>query len=116
MTSVTGLEKILSQLAEKSIWPVIPKGLAEFESLALRELKLAAEMDCLAAERTLAAKQIRNGKIVTATTLRNIARKIHHISQDFAALWMARNKLSRLRDNIALFKRIENEGLKLSRR
>lgn len=115
-TSAPGLKKILSQLADTSIWPTIPKGLAEFESLTLQELKLAAEMDCLAAERTLAAKQIRNGKIVTATILRNISRKMHHISQNFAALWMARNKPSRLRDNLALFKRIENESLEMSRR
>jgi hypothetical protein len=115
-TSVPGLKKILSQLSEKSIWPAIPKGLAEFESLALRELELAAEMDCLAVERTLAAKQVRNGKMVAAATLRNIARKMHHISQNFESLWMVRNKPSRLRDNLALFKRIENESLEMSRR
>jgi hypothetical protein len=113
--SDVGLKKIVSQLSDASIWPLPSGNLAEFESLALQELKLAAEMDCLAAQKALAAKQIRKTKNVPAVQLKNIARKIHRISDEFAELWMARNKLSRLRDNLKLFRQSEKECLKLAK-
>jgi hypothetical protein len=73
-------------------------------------------MDCLAAQKALVAKRIRNGKIVPTADLRNIASRMHDVSRSFAALWKARNKPSRLKDNLALFKQVENEALELSRR
>ena len=114
-TGTTGLKKIVSQLSDTSIWLQPPGNLAEFESLALRELKVAAEMDCLAAQKALVAKQIRNGKTVPVAQLKNIARKMHHISDKFTELWMARNKPSRLKDNLKLFEQTEKECLKLAK-
>jgi len=114
-TIAAGLKKILSQLSDLSIWPAAPGKLTEFESLALREFKVASAMDCLATQRALAAKQLRAGKNVPGAELRNIARQMHEISQEFATLWMARNKPSRLRDNTSLFKKVEEEDRKLSR-
>jgi hypothetical protein len=56
MMDETGLQKILSQLSARTLWPTPEKSMARFERLALRELKLAARMDCLASQRALAAK------------------------------------------------------------
>jgi hypothetical protein len=114
-TGTTGLKKIVSQLSDTSIWPQPSKGIAEFESLALRELKVAAEMDCTAAQKALAAKQIRNGKSVPAVQLKNIVSKIRCISDKFTELWMVRNKSSRLQDNLKLFRQVEKECLKLAK-
>ncbi|MCX5635528.1 MAG: beta-N-acetylhexosaminidase [Planctomycetota bacterium] len=114
-TSETGLKNVISQLSDESIWPGT-KGLGEFERLTLRELKTAARMDCLAAQRALAAKKIRNGGNVPAGQLRKIKYQMHKIAKDFRTLWLARNKPSRLQDNLKLFRRIENESLKLSRK
>jgi hypothetical protein len=120
-TTENGLNRIVSQLCDDSIWPApkgpaAVKGLGEFERLALRELKTAARMDCLAAQRALAAKKIRSGKNIPAGQLRKIGHQMHKIAKDFQTLWLARNKPSRLRDNLKLFRRVENECLKLSRK
>ncbi len=115
-TTENGLKTIVSQLCDDSIWPAAVEGMGEFERLALQELKTAARMDCLAVQRALAAKKIRSGENVPAVQLRKIGYQMHKIAKDFQTLWLARNKPSRLRDNLKLFSRVENESLKLSRK
>jgi len=110
-----GLRKVVSQLADVSIWPAPAKAMDEFEVLALRELKTAGRMDCLAANRALVAKKIRSGKTVPSAQLRQITGQMKKISKDFQILWLARNKRSRLSDNLKLFRQVINESLKLSR-
>ncbi len=95
----TGLNKVIRQLSSKNLWPRTPTGLDEFERIALDELKLAARMDCLAAERALIAKAIRNGKSVTKTQLIRLASQMDRIATQFQSLWLKRNKRSRLADN-----------------
>jgi hypothetical protein len=104
-----GLKKIIKQLSNKNLWPkslsakdelcrvgFSPRGcLCDFERLAIEEFKLAAIMDVLAAKRTLEAKGIRAG--FSKKALRKMA-------DQFAKLWLARNKPSRLKDNMNLFK------------
>jgi hexosaminidase len=99
MMDKTGLQKILDQLSAAALWPTPQKSLAPFERLALRELKLAARMDCLASQRALTAKALRAGKAVRSSELQRLSRQMHDVAEDFKILWLARNKVSRLRDN-----------------
>lgn len=90
-----GLKKIIKQLSNKNLWPKSLSTKDDFEQLAIDEFKLAAQMDILAAKRTLGAKGIKAG--FSKKDMRKMAGQ-------FAKLWLARNKPSRLKDNITLFK------------
>jgi hypothetical protein len=107
--SEKGLRKIAVELSDDSIWPVDVKPMGDFEQLALRELKLAARMDCLASRRALTAKALRVGQNVKSSEMRQLSGQIRDIGKDFKGLWLARNKLSRLNDNMRLFNRAEDE-------
>jgi hexosaminidase len=113
VTDAIGLKKIVSRLSDELFWPPLPKGLDEFEVLALRELKTAARMDCLAAQRALTAKKVRNSKFVPSAEFRKIAAEMHSLAKDFETLWLARNKQSRLKDNLNLFRQTELESLSM---
>jgi hexosaminidase len=110
-----GLHKVLSQLADPAIWPTASKGLDEFEALALREFRLAAAMDFTAAARALAAKSARAGHHIPHVILSRLTDELRAISDEFKTLWLARNKPSRLRDNLTLFKKAQTELLKLAK-
>jgi hypothetical protein len=112
--SVTGLQKILAQLSDDSLWPANLKSMRSFEQLVLRELKLAAQMDCLASRRALAAKALRKGQNVKSSELRQLSRQMHNVGRDFESLWLERNKLSRLYDNLRLFHCAEEELSRLA--
>ncbi len=99
-----GLKKIISQLSAKDLWLKPACELPEFEQIALEELKLAARMDCLAARRALAAKKLRKNSAVSSSELGCLADEMDSISEQFKKLWLKRNKPSRLRDNMKLFK------------
>ncbi|HUT31710.1 MAG TPA: beta-N-acetylhexosaminidase [Sedimentisphaerales bacterium] len=114
MMDQTGLQRIIDQLSARALWPSPQKPMAPFERLALRELKLAARMDCLASRRALTAKALRAGKTVRNSELRRLSRQIHDMAEDFEKLWLARNKVSRLRDNCKLFKRVRHEASRLA--
>ncbi len=104
-----GLRKIVKQFSDKSIWPKLPKQTGNFEKIALEELKLAARMDCLSARRALAVKSLRVGKNVRKKELQFLKRQMQNIARDFKRLWLLRNKVSRLKDNLRLFKQICRE-------
>jgi hexosaminidase len=114
MMSTAGLRKILTQLSDNKLWPALPKSIGNFERTALQELKLAARMDCLAGRRALAAKSLRKGKTIKKTDLRQLSSQMHNIAADFKGLWMVRNKVSRLHDNLRLFRRAEKESSQLA--
>jgi hypothetical protein len=116
MMDETGLQKIVDQLSSQTVWPTAKKSMASFERLALRELKLAARMDCLASRRALTAKALRTGKAVRSSELRRLSGQMHDMAEDFKILWLARNKVSRLRDNCKLFQRAEQESWRLAGR
>jgi hexosaminidase len=107
--SEQGLRQILAQLSDESIWPADLESAGDFEQLALQELKLAARLDCLASERALAAKALRAGKKVKSSQLRRLSEKMRDAGSDFEELWLTRNKLSRLYDNLLLFHEAEME-------
>ena len=116
MMSATGLQEILNQLSEPKLWPAPTKTTAQFEKLAIRELKLAARMDCLAGRRALTAKALRSGKSVRSSELHRLSMQMHEMAEDFEEAWLLRNKVSRLHDNCKLFKRAEQESSRLARR
>lgn len=100
-----GLRKIVEQLSDESIWLKLPKSAENFEKITLEELKLAARMDCLSARRSLAIKALRAGKKVNKKELQFINKQMKNIAKDFKKLWLTRNKISRLKDNLLLFQK-----------
>jgi len=113
-TNPAGLQQILQAMPSESHWPQA-SDLARFETLALEEFAAAAAMDVLACRRALAAKDLRAGKTVPPKTLAGLAKGMRDVSKRFASLWQARNKPSRLRDNLALMREAETESRRLSR-
>jgi hexosaminidase len=107
--SVTGLRKIAAGLSDDKIWPADAKSMEEFEQLALKELKLAVRMDCFASRRALTAKALRAGQNVKSSEIWQLSKQIRDVGRDFKRLWMVRNKLSRLNDNMRLFNLAEDE-------
>ena len=116
MATESGLRKVLDQLDDPSIWPDATPSLPQFERLALQELRTAAWMDCLAARRALAAFALRAGKSVPPATLRSLAGETDRVAAAFERLWLARNKPSRLRDNMRQFRQAAAESRKLAGR
>jgi hypothetical protein len=114
MMKPTGLRRILDKLSDSRSWPEVPEVTEAFERLAIRELKMAAKMDCLACRRALAAKALRAGKDVKAAELLKLGRSIKEMSEEFGKLWLLRNKTSRLQDNLKLFKQVEQESYRLA--
>jgi hypothetical protein len=98
-----GLRKIVEQFSDKSIWPKLSKLAGNFEKIAFEELKLAGQMDCLAAKRALALKNKKYSE------LQQISRQMQKMTKDFKKLWLLRNKVSRLKDNLRLFQQA-NKG------
>jgi hypothetical protein len=109
MTDKKGLEKIIVQMSGKNLWPAPTKDTGHLEQAALQELELAARMDCIACKRTLAAKLLRAGGKITKSRLRELTLNMNDLAKDFKRLWLLRNKVSRLYDNIRLFRRAEQE-------
>ncbi len=95
--------------------PTIATG-NEFEALAMEEFGLALRMDKLACRRLLIQRDFRAGKTIPARTLRCLADDMRAMVEDFTRLWRARNRPSRLRDNLVAFKRTITEAEKLSGR
>jgi len=113
MMTEDGLNMILEQLADTRIWPNPEKQIHKFEHLALSEYVLAARMDCLACKRALVGKKLRSGQTIRKQELKKLASQMQVMSDDFKMLWLSRNKSSRLKDNLDLFKKViqELEGL-----
>ncbi|MFA6134783.1 MAG: glycoside hydrolase family 20 zincin-like fold domain-containing protein [Phycisphaerae bacterium] len=113
-TKPAGLRQIIRQLSDEKIWPLPPKDMGGFEALALMEFSVAARMDVLACRRALAAKDLRAGKAVAAKEFQALAADMHELAGDFKGLWLARNKPSRLKDNLDLMSRAETESRRLA--
>jgi hypothetical protein len=109
LMSEKGLHRIAIELSNDNLWPADIKTMGDFEQLALQELNLAARMDCIAGKRALAAKALREGQNVKNSELRQLRTQMHDIGTAFKELWLARNKVSRLNDNMRLFNLAEDE-------
>jgi hypothetical protein len=106
-----GLKKVITQLSAKGLWSKPDCTLPGFEQIALEELKLAARMDCLAAGRALVAKKLRKNAAVSSRQLRQLADEMDSIAGQFKKLWLRRNKPSRLRDNMKMFGKTQEQDL-----
>ena len=96
-----GLRQVVETLGdEPAFGRAANKDLEKFEALALRELAVAARMDAVSAQRALAIQQIRAGKSPSPAVLAARAADMRAMTADFAKLWKARNKPSRLKDNL----------------
>jgi hypothetical protein len=111
-----GLKRVVSQAAGLEPWPAAAVGAETFEKLALREFALAARMDALAARRGIVLKTVRAGLTPPAAEAGALARDIGRMSGDFERLWIARNRPSRLIDNLRLFRKAATHLLKLASR
>ncbi len=109
LMSEEGLRRIATELSDDNLWPADIKSMGDFEQLALKELKLATRMDCLASKRALVAKALRSGQNVKNSELRQLRKQMHDMGTAFKELWLARNKVSRLNDNMRLFNLAEDE-------
>jgi hexosaminidase len=103
LMNTKGLHKIIERFSSRTSWPKLPKLAGNFEQTALEELKLAERMDYIASRRALAIKTIHAGKKVETKEFRQISRQICEMEKDFKRLWLLRNKVSRLKDNLRLF-------------
>ncbi len=114
MMKESGLKQIVEQLSDENIWPESPEKLDNFEKIALEEYKLAAKMDYLSAKRAIIAKALRADKPKKASEFSEICRIFGEIAEKFEKLWLVRNKISRLYDNLFLFKKTQDELWQLS--
>ena len=109
-----GLLQIIEQLSDPSIWPSPPTGMDAFERTAMREFVVASEMETLACYRGLSGLVLRAGHTLPARDLRALAAATARVAGHFSDLWLARNKPSRLSDNMKRFRRMEMEAKKLA--
>jgi hypothetical protein len=99
-TTAQGLKKVIRQLDDPSLWPDLPAGISEFVRLSLQDYALAARMECLSARRGLLAHQMRTGGSITPAEVRRLAGETERMANAFRKNWLARNKQSRLQDNL----------------
>jgi hypothetical protein len=104
MMTEKGLRSIVSQQPSEKLWPKPDKSLEKFECLALEDLELAERMDFIAARRALAIKALRKGEKISQSELKELILQMQKMNKDFKMLWLERNKTSRLKDNLKLFK------------
>lgn len=106
---------IIKTLSDPELWPSARK-LPRFEQLAIQEMAVAAQMECLSAERSILAKRLRAGEHVSAEELRDHAIHVRRVARAFERQWMERNRPSRLKDNMKLYKKAEDEARKLAKK
>jgi hexosaminidase len=111
-----GCHLVIERFDKLNECPKHPDGLDQFEWLTMSEYSVAANMDTLAAMRAIVARKLRGGGSIDPSELEGIAALTRVVATMFRLLWLHRNKTSRLCDNMAMFKRIEVEALKLARR
>ncbi len=99
---VNGAAESIERLSAGELWPGPPRGLDRFERIALKEMKLAAEMDILACRRAIIVRDSAAGRDVRRTERRAVVRKLDSLARRFEGLWMMRNRKSRLGDNLRL--------------
>jgi hypothetical protein len=112
--TAAGLNKVVHQLSAENLWPKLSNSPADFERTAICELKLAAQMDCLSAERALAVNAFRKKGEIDKSHLCRLANRMEHLGENFRKLWLKRNKPSRLNDNLRLFDKTRRQMLRLA--
>ena len=83
--------------------PQPTRTLSPFEQLAVDEYAMEARMEAVCAQRLNLALRLRRGEPVEADELEQHAQQLEAIAGPFEKSWLARNRPSRLCDNLALF-------------
>jgi len=73
-------------------------------------------MDVLAARRAIIGRNLLEGRAVPRASLAKLSDDLHAMASRFRSLWSARNKPSRLCDNMAAFRNAEAESRRLARK
>ncbi|MBT3199376.1 MAG: family 20 glycosylhydrolase [Phycisphaerales bacterium] len=105
-----GAYAVVEQLSASGLWAPTPTGLDKFERIAIKELKLACEMDLLACRRALMVRDLRAGIAVSSSEQRRMTRRLEALGEKFQLLWLMRNRKSRLIDNLRMLGRAGNYG------
>ena len=101
------LAGVLGSLPPASAWAAPADD--EFDRLALAEYALSARTLAVYCLRSSIAWDLGLGRKVPAATLRHLASELDALAADFRRLWLARNKPSRLGDNMRRFRRASAE-------
>ena len=109
-----GLAAMLASLPEGDIWTA-PQA-DEFNRLTMAEYALSGRLIALYSLRSAVAWDLGMGAKVTSKTLNGLADGLLRTQEDFHALWLARNKPSRLTDVLTMFKNAAKEARKLAKK
>ena len=101
--SEKGCREVMTALGETAGTEGLCKGMSPFFRDALRDMTLAAKMDVLACRRMLAGRALRGGRSVSREEVRALGVGHREVRRRFERAWLARNKPSRLKDNLRLF-------------
>ncbi len=101
--SAEGCRRVIAALADTSAIAALAREVPSFGRGALRDMILAAKMDVLACRRILAGKALRDGKGLSREEVRALGSGHREVKRLFERAWLARNKPSRLKDNLRLF-------------
>lgn len=102
--------------ADRLAWLQMPRLKAPdaFLATALEEFELARRMDELGLRRLVLGRAWREVKPVSGAQLRKLADGMEAMSAEFARLWLARSRPSRLRDNLAAIDYVIREARALA--
>jgi hypothetical protein len=95
-------------------WPKPQRKLSPFEELAMDEYAMAARMEALGCRHMELARRVRSGAHLPAEDLRQYAEKLEERAAQFEELWLARNRPSRLADNLAFFHAASEQAKELA--
>jgi hypothetical protein len=108
------LKRVIETLSAPRFWVAPARTLETFETEALLDCHLAAEMDVVAARRALLGQRLRAGETVRAKELICWADDMRQLSGMFETLWRSRNRPSRLKDNLKLMSLAEEDARTLA--
>jgi len=108
------MENRLDKLS-KLKWPKPGKKVDRFMSITLEEYQVATQMEKLAYQHIIFAKDLRSGKELNKKKLKTYADERKKCASKFEKLWWKRNKPSRLQDNLNGFKAGVKEALSLAK-
>ncbi len=107
------IQAVLASLPEEDVWR--RPAADEFDAISLAEYAQSARIVMLYCLRSSIAWQMGMGEKVRPRAMNDLADCIDRVGEDFAGLWRARNKPSRLCDNMRLFSRAAAEARKIAR-
>jgi len=106
------LAATLASLPDASVWK--RRMTDSFDAACMAEYALTGRIVDLYCRRSGVAWKMGMGQRVTGAAFRRLADRIDRVGAGFSELWLRRNKPSRLRDTVRLFRNAAAEARKLS--